>query len=434
MSNSVDHRQLAEDMALYCMNDNIGAGLPLWLPNGCAIRDKLEQFIKNLERKAGYRRVSSPHIAKAKLYELSGHLKHYREDMFPEMVPPSEVAPAGPLPLAAALKQNASASYEFRANAADASQSYFLRPMNCPHHHMIFAGQPRSYRELPLRLAEYGQVYRFEKSGSLKGLSRVRGLCQNDGHIYVARASAGHEISQVLKLHEEVYRLLGLKGYRYRLSLRDPHRPKDFEGDSKKWNEAENVLRQALIEHGLDFVEEKGEAAFYGPKIDIQMQMGSKEESISSIQLDFLSGESFGLRFAAQDGSMEIPWIIHRAPLGSHERFIALLLEYFEGRLPAWLAPVAVAIVPVNEKDLPACRELEARMLEADIGVHVEFSQGSLAKRIEKAHRLRPVCKIVVGARDLAREVWQLEFRDRKIQCAANEVIQKLKAEVAPPS
>jgi len=415
MSLHFDHRQLAEDMALYCMNEDVGGGLPLWLPNGCAVREKLEKFMKDLERRAGYRRVCSPHIAKAKLYEISGHLKFYKPDMFPEM------------------KIAKSSSDSDCSELRDSSESYYLRPMNCPHHHKIFDSQPRSYRDLPLRLAEYGQVYRYEKSGALRGLSRVRGLCQNDGHIYVAQSGAAQEVSQVLELHENAYRLLGLQGYRFRLSLRDSSKPLEFEGSENKWLEAEGILRDALKKRGVEFSEEVGEAAFYGPKIDIQMPLGSHEESISSIQLDPLSGERFDLRFVAQDGSMEVPWIIHRAPLGSHERFIALMLEYFEGRLPDWLAPVSVAIVPVHDNDLQACRALEIKLINADISAHVESSRGSLAKRVEKAHRLRPVCKILLGARDIARGIYVLEYRDERIECAEIELMGKLKAKFLPP-
>ena len=402
-------------MALYCMNEDVGSGLPLWLPNGCAVREKLEKFIKELERRSGYLRVCSPHIGKAKLYELSGHLKFYKPDMFPEMQIGNGGGQAEPSEL------------------RDSSESYYLRPMNCPHHHKIFDAHPRSYRDLPLRLAEYGQVYRYEKSGALRGLSRVRGLCQNDGHIYVARRGAALEVAQVIEFHENAYRLLGLKGYRFRLSLRDSSKPEEFEGSENVWLEAEGILRDALKKRNVEFSEEVGEAAFYGPKIDIQMPLGSREESISSIQLDPLSGERFDLRYVAQDGSIEVPWIIHRAPLGSHERFIALLLEYFEGQLPDWLAPVSVAIVPVHENDFQACRALAQMLINADISVHIESSRGSLSKRVEKVHRLRPVCKILLGSRDINRGIYALEFRAERIECAGIELIRQLKARFAPP-
>lgn len=234
MSYLFDHRKLAVEMELYFFEEVVGAGLPMWLPNGAVIREELEKFIKEKEFRAGYARVSSPHLAKAELYEKSGHLRFYKKDMYPS------------------IKME---NFE-----------YYLKPMNCPHHHKIFSSEVRSFRELPLRLAEYGQVYRNESSGALRGLSRVRGLCQNDAHIYVHPKEARAEILKVLKLHEECYKELGLEGYRYRLSKHDPN-SNDFIGDKNKWIECEEILRSALNELGIAFYEAIGEAAFYSPKL-----------------------------------------------------------------------------------------------------------------------------------------------------------------------
>lgn len=346
MSFRNDHRQLADEMEIFFLNEEIGAGLPVWLPNGVAIRDSLEAFIKNLEHKGGYQRVVSPHLGKSSLYERSGHLRAFDENMYPPL------------------------------KGIDENNEYYLRPMNCPHHHKVFSSSLRSYRQLPLRIAEYGQVYRFENSGSLKGLSRVGGLCQNDAHIYIDPKGAREEILSVLDLHEHCYRILGLKGYRYRLSKCDPDRPSGFDGKPEHWQEAEEILKQCLLEKNLPFFEAIGEAAFYGPKIDVQMKMNNGiEESIASVQLDFNSAEKFDLGFISGSGESQRPWIVHRAPLGSHERFVALLLEYFDGVLPGWLSPVQIYILPVGDEALAHANQLSEKLDENEL---IEFVKGGV--------------------------------------------------------
>lgn len=403
MSSHFDHRQLADEMEIFFFNEQIGAGLPVWLPNGVAIRDSLEAFVKNLEHLAGYQRVSSPHVAKSELYEISGHLRAFQKDMFPPMQWPED------------------------------QSHYYLKPMNCPHHHKVFSSSLRSYRHLPLRIAEYGQVYRYENSGSLKGLSRVRGLCQNDAHIYVDPAESKNEIKSVLELHEKCYAALGLKGYRYRLSKHDASRMADFDGDRGLWLEGESILRECLQEMKLPYFEAEGEAAFYGPKIDVQMKMGSgDEESIASVQLDFNSAEKFDLNFVAKSGQNQRPWIIHRAPLGSHERFVALLLEYYNGQLPGWLSPVQVYLLPVGDDQIPYVKELEKKLLAENIRVQVDLNQGSLSKRILFAHRLRPFAKIVIGAKEVASGNFELQLRDEKRSVAQGELADILKSLILP--
>ncbi len=383
MSYQFDHRQLADEMEIFFFNDEIGAGLPVWLPNGVAIRDQLERFIIELERRSGYQRVVSPHLGRQELYEKSGHLECFAECMFPPIHWPEE------------------------------NKNYFLKPMNCPHHHKVFASMPRSYRQLPLRIAEYGQVYRYELSGALRGLSRVRGLCQNDAHIYLDPKDVLKEVHSVLDLHEACYSKLGLKNYRYRLSLRDPKLPNIFQGDSSDWNHAENILREALKSRGLNFFEAIGEAAFYGPKIDIQMKMSSEqEESISSIQIDFLSAHRFDLSFASSDGGRIRPWIIHRAPLGSHERFIAMLLEFFDGQMPGWLAPVQLLIIPVSDNEWDYCLQLQDYFLNGGVRVKLVDQQGSLSKKLFFGHRLRPYAKLIVGQKELQSQSFNLEMRE----------------------
>lgn len=385
MSYLYDHRKLAVEMELYFFEEAVGAGLPMWLPNGSVIREELEKFIKKKEFMAGYQRVSSPHLAKAELYEKSGHLRFYKEDMYP------------------AIKME--------------NLEYYLKPMNCPHHHKVFSSEVRSFRELPLRLAEYGQVYRNEASGALRGLSRVRGLCQNDAHIYVHPKEARSEIINVLKLHEECYKELGLEGYRYRLSKHDPS-SNDFIGDRKLWIECEELLRSALIELGLNFYEAEGEAAFYGPKIDVQMKFfsdeGIREESMGSVQLDFVSSlpERFNLEFVDSGGERIQPWIIHRAPLGSHERFVAMLLEYFDGRLPRFLCPVELLIYPLSEEAFNKAKEIEKELMQKGVRVKVDIRLGSsLSKRIVLGSKLRPYSSMVIGNKELQSERFIIEER-----------------------
>lgn len=401
MSFKFDHRLLADEMEIFFLNEHIGAGLPMWLPNGVAIREALEKFIKDLENQAGYQRVASPHIGKSELYQCSGHLTAFHENMFPPI------------------------------NWPEDNSQYYLKPMNCPHHHKIFANSLRSYRQLPLRIAEYGQVYRYENSGSLKGLSRVRGLCQNDAHIYIEEAQVKQEIRNILDMHEFCYHKLGLKGYRYRLSKHDPENKEAFDGQGELWLKSEAILRECIQEKKLPCYEAKGEAAFYGPKLDVQMKMGDgHEESIASIQIDFNSAERFGLQFISSLGKNERPWIIHRAPLGSHERFVAMLLEYYDGQLPGWLSPIQVYIIPLGEEERKVSEELAANFRRHGIRASLDKNEGSLSKRILFAHKLRPFSKLVIGAQELASGEACLEFRNSKIKALFSDLPRRILDEV----
>ena len=408
MSYLFDHRFLADEMELYFFEEMVGAGLPMWLPNGVYIREALENFIKDKEFKAQYHRVSSPQLARAELYQMSGHLKWYKDDMYPEMKWPED------------------------------HSSYYLRPMNCPHHHKIFSSVPRSYRELPLRLAEYGQVYRFEASGALRGLSRVRGLCQNDGHIYVDPEKAKDEILKVLKLHEDCYKALGLVGYRYRLSKHDSSKMNELEGSLDNWLLSEKILRECLIEMNLNFFEAEGEAAFYGPKIDIQMKFFSenqnnKEESISSIQLDFLSPERFDLEFVNSRQQKIRPWIIHRAPLGSHERFIAMLLEYYDGQLPGWLSPVQLLLIPVNENSYEQAYKIQEMLMAEGIRVKIDHRSANLGKRIALGRKLRPFAFAVIGDNEINSLEFKIQFREKEDVISYNNLLECMKEKLVIP-
>lgn len=364
-----DHRELNHELNYFQVDEAIGAGLPLWLPAGVVIRDELEKLMRELEFLAGYERVVSPHIAKEDLYFQSGHLPYYEESMYP---------------------------------AIDLeSVRYRLRPMCCPHHHRIFSSKLRSYRDLPLRLAEYGQVYRYEGSGALSGLMRVRGLCQNDAHLYVRESQVKAEILKVLQMYQKAYQILGIKKYRLRLSKWDRSGDK-YVSMPEKWAWAENILREVLIESGLPFEEEAGEAAFYGPKIDIQIEsVNGREESASTVQLDFISAERFDLSFINEAGEKERPVILHRAPLGSHERMVALLVELYQGALPLWLSPEQVVIVPLADRHVAAAEEVRSMLHNAFLRVRVDERVESLQRKLAEAWQSKACYVVVIGDREV---------------------------------
>ena len=330
-----DHKKLGKELDLFVIDDTVGKGLPLWLPNGTIIRDELEKLMRELEFKADYQRVATPHLAKADLYYQTGHLPYYAAHMYPLMEVKEKVATAD-------------------GTQTEVKEVYCLKPMNCPHHHKIFAARMRSYRELPMRLAEYGQVYRFEDSGALSGLLRVRGMCMNDAHIYCTEEQIKPEFLNVMNMHREVYEILGLKSFHMRFSTWDPEDPKGKEkyvNNPRAWEWTQKLVYEAMVESGLPFVEGKGEAAFYGPKIDVQFKtVTGREETASTNQLDFAVPERLDLKYIGADNKEHRPYVIHRAPLGTHERFVAFLIEHYGGAFPTWLAPVQVRIVTVSEK------------------------------------------------------------------------------------
>ncbi|MEZ4267827.1 MAG: threonine--tRNA ligase, partial [Myxococcota bacterium] len=330
-----DHKKLGKELDLFVIDDAIGKGLPLWLPNGTVIRDELERLMKELEFKYGYERVATPHLSKVDLYYKTGHLPYYASHMYPVMELREERETEG-------------------GTVVEVKESYALRPMNCPHHHRIFDARPRSYRDLPLRLAEYGQVYRFEDSGALSGLLRVRGMCMNDAHIYCTEEQIQTEFLAVMELHREVYEILGLSDYYMRFSTWDPEDPKGKEkyvDNPEAWERTQTLVRDAMLQSGLPFKEVKGEAAFYGPKIDIQFRtVTGREETASTNQLDFAVPERLGLHYVGADNTEHRPYVIHRAPLGTHERFVAFLIEHYGGAFPTWLAPIQVRVVTVGER------------------------------------------------------------------------------------
>ncbi len=363
-----DHRKLGRELELYMIDDEVGQGLPLWLPNGTVLREELETYAKEVEFRDGYQRVATPHITKENLYYTSGHLPYYKETMYS----PIEID----------------------------GENYYLKPMNCPHHHKIFSLRPRSYRELPLRLAEYGTCYRYEQSGSLSGLLRVRALSMNDAHIYCSEEQVRDEFKKVLELHKEYYQRFRISRYWVRLSL-SAHDKEKFIGDEDRWGFAEQIVRECLEECGIDYKAEEGEAAFYGPKVDFQIRnVIGREETASTNQLDFAIASRFGLKFTGEDGKEHEPYIIHRAPLGTHERFLAFLIEHFGGAFPTWMSPVQVRLIPVAESFVEYANRLQEKLTENGFRVLLDDSSDSFGKKIRNAVTKKTPNMLILGEKE----------------------------------
>jgi threonyl-tRNA synthetase len=383
-----DHRLLGRQLDIYAMSDAVGAGLPLWLPNGTAIRLELEKLARAFEGRAGYRPVSTPAIAREGLYLKSGHLPYYAEDMY------------------AAIEIDA--------------QRYRLRPMCCPHHHEVYLARPHSYRDLPLRIAEYGQVLRHEASGALSGLLRTRGFCQNDAHVYCREDQAHAEFVDVMRLHARYYELFGIKDYHMRLSLPDLEGSDKYVDDPPAWARAIAIIRAAMAESGLPFVEVPGEAAFYGPKIDFMIRSAvGQSYAISTNQLDFVASRRFGLTYTGEDGAPHPVYVIHRAPLGSHERFVAFLLEHYAGALPTWLSPLHALVIPVSSRHEAYARRvreqllaLEAPTFDGCLRVEVDASNERMQKKIAQAQAMKTPYMLVVGDQEAAAGTVAIRRRD----------------------
>ncbi len=389
-----DHKKLGRELGIYAIDHDIGKGLPLWLPNGTIVRDELERLAKELEFKAGYQRVTTPHLAKESLYHTTGHLPYYEEDMYPpmELMESTEVSEIDDID---GIRQT-----------EQVKEAYRLRPMNCPHHHKVFDAEPRSYRDLPLRLAEYGQVYRFEDSGAVSGLLRVRGMCMNDAHIYCTRDQIKEEFKAVMAMYQEAYDILGLDNFQIRLSKWDPEDPKGKEkyvDDPENWATSEEMLEEVLVELGIDFRTGIGEAAFYGPKIDIQfVTVTGREESVSTVQLDFAVPDRMGLKYTGSDGKEHVPYCIHRAPFSTHERMVAFLIEHYNGAFPTWLAPVQVQILTVSEQFDEYGKEIVAELRQNFVRAEMAPSNDTLPKKIRSGTTKKIPNLLIVGEREVA--------------------------------
>ncbi|MBS1597612.1 MAG: threonine--tRNA ligase [Bacteroidetes bacterium] len=366
-----DHRKLGKELGIFTMDDDVGPGLPLWMPNGTIIIEELERLAKETEQAAGYHRVVTPHIAKESMYITSGHLPYYQDSMYP----PIELE----------------------------GVKYYLKAMNCPHHHKIYAAEPRSYRDLPLRLAEYGTCYRYEQSGELFGLMRVRCLHMNDAHIYCNKEQFASEFKAVNEMYIKYFKIFGIDKYVMRLSLHEPSKlGQKYINEPELWLETEQMVRRVLKETGTPFVEVPDEGAFYGPKIDVQIWSTiGREFTLATNQVDFAQGRRFKLEFTNKENHPETPLIIHRAPLGTHERFIGFLLEHYAGKFPTWLAPLQVKILPISDKFLPYAQTLLESLKKADIRVAVDDRNEKIGKKIRDTETAKVPYMLVVGEKEV---------------------------------
>ncbi|WP_460518964.1 threonine--tRNA ligase [Humibacter antri] len=385
-----DHRKLGAELDLFSFPDEIGSGLSVFHPKGGIIRYEIEDYLRKQLLRNGYELVNTPHITKAHLYEISKHLEWYADGMFPPMHVDEETDADG--------------------TVVKPGQDYYLKPMNCPMHNLIFRARGRSYRELPLRLAEFGTVYRYEKSGTLSGLTRVRGLTQDDAHAYVAPEHVKAEIATQLELVLDTLRGYGLSDFYLELSTKDPEK---YVGDDAVWEAATETLRQVALESGLELVDDPGGAAFYGPKISVQAKDAiGRTWQLSTVQLDFFEPELFELEYTAADGTRKRPVMIHRALLGSIERFFAILLEHYAGAFPVWLSPVQVIGIPVADEYTPYLEEVARRLREHDVRVEVDRSDDRMQKKIRNATTQKVPFQLIVGEQDRSGGTVSFRFRD----------------------
>jgi threonyl-tRNA synthetase len=398
-----DHRKLGKELGIYTMNDDIGQGLILWMPNGTVIIEELEKLAKETEQAGGYKRVVTPHIAKENLYHTSGHLPYYADSMFPPMEMDGE--------------------------------KYYLKAMNCPHHHKIFDAEPKSYRDLPYRIAEYGTCYRYEQSGELFGLMRVRCLHMNDAHIYCSKEQFKKEFQAVNDMYLKYFKIFGIDKYVMRLSLHDPEKlGQKYINEPELWKETEELVRNVLIETGVPFVEVKGEGAFYGPKIDVQIWSAiGREFTLATNQVDFAQPRSFKLSFTNKENEPEIPLIIHRAPLGTHERFIGFLLEHYAGRFPLWLAPLQVKLLPISDKFMDYASDVQKQLLAAGIRVEIDDRQEKIGKKIRETELMKVPYMLVVGEKEMnenkvsVRRQGRGDMGSEDLQEFINRVVEEIK-------
>jgi len=375
-----DHRKIGREMEIFIFDDDVGPGLPLWMPNGAVLAEELEKLAKETEFLAGYVRVRTPHLAKESMYLTSGHLPYYAESMFPPME----------------LK-------EYDENGQVKSiEKYYLKAMNCPHHHKIFAAVPRSYRDLPLRLAEYGTCYRYEKSGELMGLMRVRSMQMNDAHIYCTPEQFADEFRAVNEMYLKYFKIFGFSKYLMRFSTHDPSRlGQKYVNEPELWKQTEDMVRKVLVDSGIDFVEVPNEAAFYGPKIDVQIwSISGREFTIATNQVDFAVPKRFGLVYRDKDNTDKTPIVIHRAPLGTHERFIGFLIEHYAGNFPLWLSPEQVRVLPVTENQIEYAKDIVNELRQNFVRATFEYSNDKLQGRIQRAETARVYVMLVVGQRE----------------------------------
>lgn len=397
-----DHRKLGKDLGLFMTNDLVGKGLPMYLPNGYIIWEELENYIKGKERKLGYKHVLTPPLGNVELYKTSGHWEHYQENMFPKMEVDGE--------------------------------EFVLRPMNCPHHMMIYANDIHSYRDLPLRVGEIARDCRYEASGALKGIERVRSFCQNDAHLFVTPEQIGSEFKRVVHLILEVYKELNITNYHFELSLRDPEDTKKYHPDDEMWNSAENKLREVLDEIGIPYIEKIGEAAFYGPKLDVQVRPAvGNEYTVSTCQLDFCLPAKFDLTYVDKDGEKKTPVVIHRAVFGSIDRFIAYYIEETKGVLPTWLSPVQVAVLPVNNVyHLEYAKTIFDLLNEENIRVEMDEREEKVGYRMRDSILKKIPYTLVIGNKEVENDLvtYRKYGTEEQITVSKSDFVQFIKQEI----
>lgn len=420
-----DHRKIGKELKLFVIDDSVGGGLILWTPRGAILRKELQGFISEELRKQGYHEVFTPHIGKLGLYKTSGHYPYYKDSQFPPIVMREEIEK---------LAQEGKDVCCFEKSLDEGSlDGYLLKPMNCPMHAKIYASQPHSYRDLPVRLAEFGTVYRWEQSGELNGMTRVRGFTQDDAHLFCTEDQVADEIRGCLHLVKIILQILGMKDYRVRVGLRDPDSSK-YIGNPESWDKAEAALREAAHELGVPFKEEPGEAAFYGPKIDFVVRdVIGREWQLGTVQVDYNLPERFNLVYTGPDNKEHRPVMVHRAPFGSMERFTGVLIEHFGGNFPTWLAPEQVRILPINDDLIPYAKKIEEALLGEKVRVNIDAHSDKLGAKIRRTEIEKIPYVLVVGSKE--QELGEVSVRSRTNKsnegnCKLEDFVQKLVEEI----
>ena len=397
-----DHRKIGKEQEIFMNHELVGAGMPLWLPNGALVRKELENYIYEKERKMGYQHVYTPCVGTVDLYKTSGHWDHYKENMFPSMKVDEE--------------------------------EFVLRPMNCPHHMLVYKNKLHSYKELPIRIGEFATDFRYEASGAVKGLERVRCMCQNDAHLFVTPEQIGEEFKKVVNLILDVYKDFGIKDYKFRLSLRDPEDKEKYFDDDEMWNNAEERLREVLNGLGVEYFEAIGEAAFYGPKLDVEVKPAvGPEVTLSTCQLDFLLPRRFDLSYIDNKGEKQVPVVLHRAIFGTFDRFTAFLIEETKGAFPTWLAPVQVSIIPVNnEYHLEYAEKIKALLEEKNIRVTLDDRDEKLGYRMREAQTKKVPYILVLGDKERDENLisYRLHGEQKTTTVATNEFVDMIEEEI----
>ena len=400
-----DHRKLGKELELFTFDDDVGPGLPMWLPRGTVLLEELEKLAKETEFAAGYQRVRTPHLARENLYLTSGHLPYYEESMFPPMELQERQAKEGSPGMAGVPPAASRVSRDAPHAPERIAEKYYLKAMNCPHHHKLFGAVPRSYRELPLRLAEYGTCYRYEQSGELFGLMRVRSMQMNDAHIYCTEEQFEAEFNAVNQMYLKYFKIFGIEKYLMRFSTHDPSKlGQKFVDEPELWKRTEEMVRGVLQRSGINFVEVPNEAAFYGPKIDVQVWSAiGREFTIATNQVDFAVPKRFGLTYRTRDNTEATPLCIHRAPLGTHERFIGFLIEHYAGNFPLWLAPEQVRILPIGDEEplVNYAKEIQAELRAGGVRCELDASSNKINGKIQEAETMKVHTMLVLGRRDL---------------------------------